>query len=130
MCRYRLAGKIKDEYQFSEQAQACLEEILDFLDNDSPDEIRFTVLKKVFMVAATETISDRDSLLPQQYMRLCRGLPSGEILILSTAYKMCKEGRHDYRSWNGRIWLATGQLVGAAVEYSVADSLNQAPRIY
>lgn len=85
---YRSRGKIKNDYQFCEQHQACLQEMLDFLDKDSPDEIRFATLKKVFLVAASETLSDRDSLLPQQYMRICRNLSSGEVILLATAYEI------------------------------------------
>lgn len=88
--RYRKKGKIKDDYFKSEQHQACLQEMLDFLDKDSPDEIRFSTMKKVFLVAATEEISNRDSILPQQYMWICRGLSSGEILVLGATHRQCK----------------------------------------
>jgi hypothetical protein len=83
---YRAKGLIKDDYTQSEQHKECLQEMLDFLDRDSPDEIRFTVLKKILLTAATEEISTRESVLPQQYMRVCRGLTSGEILVLLTTY--------------------------------------------
>ena len=49
--RYREKGKVKDDYQFSEQHQVCLQELLEFLDKDSPDEVRFEVLQKIFLVA-------------------------------------------------------------------------------
>ena len=54
---YRDKGRIKDDYVGTEQHQAWLQELLEFLDNDSPDEIRFETLKKIFLVAATETAS-------------------------------------------------------------------------
>lgn len=63
---YRAKGRIKDDYVRTEQHQACLQELLLFLDNDCPDEIRFQTLKKIFLVAATEAASDRTSLLPYQ----------------------------------------------------------------
>jgi len=37
---YRAKGRIKEDYQFSEQHKACLQEMLDFLDKDIPDETR------------------------------------------------------------------------------------------
>ena len=64
--------------------------MLDFLDKDSPDELRFSVLKKIFLVAATETQSSRDSLLPQQFMRLCRALGAGEVVVLSATYQIAQ----------------------------------------
>ena len=83
---YRAKGLIEDDYIQSEQHKECLQEMLDFLDRDSPDETRFAVLKKILLTAATEEISTRESVLPQQYMRVCRGLTSGEILVLLTTY--------------------------------------------
>ncbi len=87
---YREKGQIKDDYLETEQHCSCLQELLDFLDNDSPDELRFEVIKKVFLTAATETVYDRDSLLPYQFMRLCRRMSSGEIIILNATYKIAK----------------------------------------
>jgi hypothetical protein len=87
---YREKGKITEDYQQSEQHQDCLQELLDFLDEGPPDTSRFTVLKKILLVAATETASRRDSVLPQQYMRICRHLTSGELLVLLTAHSVSK----------------------------------------
>jgi hypothetical protein len=127
---YREAGKIKDEYQFSEQAQACLQEMLDFLDNDSPDEIRFTVMKKVFLVAATEKVSKRDSVLPQQYMRICRGLSSGEILVLSAAFEISKtakpnQGTSPFREWLQNVAAQSGLKHPSLVEIHEEELLRK-----
>jgi hypothetical protein len=46
---YKNKGKIKDDYQTTEQHIECLQEILDFIDSDLPDEKRFSVLKKYFL---------------------------------------------------------------------------------
>ncbi len=90
---YREKGRIKDDYIGTEQHRSSLQELLDFLDNDSPDEIRFEVMKKIFLVAATETASDRNSLLPYQFLRLCRGMSSGEVIVLNTTYRIAKSGQ-------------------------------------
>ena len=66
--KFREKGRIKGDYATTEQHYECLQEILDFLDTDSPDRIRFAALKEIFLTTATEMISDRESLLPQQYM--------------------------------------------------------------
>jgi len=87
---YREKGKIKEDYAQSDQHQECLQELLDFLDEGPPDTSRFSVLKKILLVAATETASKRESVLPQQYMKICRGLTSGELLVLLTAYNVSK----------------------------------------
>ena len=89
-------GKIKDDYTKSEQHLNCLQELLDFLDNDIPDETRFAALKKIFLVAASETISNREEILPQQFIRICKRLTSGEIVVLLTTYKLAKEKNFKY----------------------------------
>ena len=45
--KFKKMGRISDEYEKTEQHQACLQEMLDFLDKDTPDEIRFSFLKKM-----------------------------------------------------------------------------------
>ena len=102
---YQEKGRVKDDYFLTDQHQECFQELLDFLDDDSPDDIRFTVLKKIFLTAATETISDRDSVLPQQYMKVSRSLSSGEILVLSGAYKIVKEGHPFDTGMTALTWL-------------------------
>lgn len=87
---YRDDGRIKDDYQASEQHYECLQEMLDFLDYDSPDKNRFELLKQIFLIAATESKTDRESLIPQQFMKVCRQLSSGEIIVMSTAYRISK----------------------------------------
>ncbi|MEK6559946.1 MAG: hypothetical protein AABZ43_07355 [Planctomycetota bacterium] len=101
--QYRAKGRIKEDYPNTEQHYTCIQEILDFLDSDPPEEIRFDILKKIFLVAATEKVSDRKSLLPQQYMKVCRTLSSGEIVVLSTAYKISKQEYIKHNS--AAVWL-------------------------
>jgi hypothetical protein len=89
--QFRDKGRVKDDYQKSEQHKVCLQELFDFLSKDSPDEIRFSVLKKILLVAAGETKSTRESLAPQQYMRIGRQLSDGEILVLFACYRALKD---------------------------------------
>lgn len=77
--------------------------MLDFLDKDSPDERRFSILKAIFLGAATETQSTRDSVLPQQYMSLCRTLSSGEVIVLQTTFAISETGYTSTNSAND--WL-------------------------
>ena len=86
--RYEAKGKIKEDYQFTEQHKVCLQELLEFLDKDSPDEVRFRVIKQIFLVAASEEVSDRNSLLPQQFMKIARSLSSGEVVMLKTIWQI------------------------------------------
>jgi hypothetical protein len=86
--KLREKGRIHADYSQTEQCHACLQEVLDCLDRDSPDKVRFDFIKGVFLVAAQEKRSDRESVLPQQYMWLARQLSSGDILVLSATYQL------------------------------------------
>lgn len=85
--KYRHKGKIKDDYLDSNQHKECLQELLDFLDGESPDQLRFNALKNIFLRAASEDKTDRASVLPQQYMRIIRSLTAGEAILLFSAYQ-------------------------------------------
>lgn len=103
---YREKGKIKEDYQISEQHHVCLQEMLEFLEKDSPSKIRFDVLKKIFLVAASEVHSDQESLLPMQYMKIARSLSDGEILLLSATWSIYKKSEPE----NEKIQHATEWL--------------------
>ncbi len=90
--QYREKGRIKDDYMATEQHAECFQEMLDFIDS-SPDQIRFETLKKILLVTAAEDHSSRDSVLPQQYMKLVRELSSGEVLVLLNTYTLAKKPR-------------------------------------
>ena len=103
--KFREKGRIKEGYEQTEHHQTCLQEMLDFLDQDSPDEISFSFFKKIFLVASTEEVLDRDSILPSQYMRICRNLKSGEIIVLAAVYKMVKQGGWNPDDMQAVSWL-------------------------
>ena len=86
--KYREKGRVKDDYLNTEQHQECLQEMLDFLDRGNPDARRFSILKAIFLGAATESMSSRDSILPQQYMSLCKTLSSGEVIVLNATFAL------------------------------------------
>jgi hypothetical protein len=90
-------GKIKEDYHTTEQHLNCLHELLEFLDKDIPDELRFNTLKKILLIAASEKISSRDDILPQQFMRICKSLSSGGIIVLSTAYDLAKKNNFNFK---------------------------------
>lgn len=84
---YRNKGRVTDDYVHSSQHQECLQELLDFLDGESPDQLRFDALKRIFLNAANDGQNDPDSVLPQQYMRIIRSLSAGETVLLFSAYR-------------------------------------------
>ena len=77
----------------------------DFLDKDSPDQVRFDAIKGIFLTAATERLSPRDSFLPQQYMQTCRSLSSGEVVVLKTIYEAVQQDVWKHEEKGAGKWL-------------------------
>ena len=90
----REKGRIKDDYADTDQHFTCLHELLDAMDNEIVDEQRFQIMKRVFFVASSEILSDRNDILPQQLMRIARSLTSGETIVLSTAHNVYLGGKY------------------------------------
>ncbi|MBE7508248.1 MAG: hypothetical protein HS101_18455 [Planctomycetia bacterium] len=75
-------GRIKSDYQNTEQCGACLYELLESLEKDSVDHERMKLIKRIFLAAATEEKSTRRDNLPLEFIRTARSLSAGEILVL------------------------------------------------
>lgn len=84
------SGRIKEGYEDSDQSKDLLQELLAALDNDLLDETIFNALKKIFLVTSSEKLFDRYNIEPLEYLRLCRKMTSGEILLLLVNYNICK----------------------------------------
>lgn len=83
-------GEIKDDYEKTEQATSCLQELLAALENPPVDEIKFKALKSIFLKAATEKISTRNDATPQLLMSVAKSLTATEILLLAAIYQIGK----------------------------------------
>jgi hypothetical protein len=121
----RSKGRIKEDYEETEQHRTCLKEMLDFLDSNKPDEARFSFMKKIFLMASTEKLADRDSIIPQQYMRICRELSSAEILIISSAYKFSKNKEWNKDESNASAWLKKIADDSGLVQPDLVDFYDQ-----
>lgn len=119
---YREKGKIREDYETSEQHAACLQELLDSLDTQLPDDKRLEVMKRIFLVASTEKHSTREDPLPLEFLRAARSLSSAEVLILNAAYALGKntssgEGVIEAEIWRGEIAEQSGLKHEALIEF-------------
>lgn len=83
-------GLIKEDYYDTEQCKTGIMELLDAIENDLIDETIFDAMKKVFLVTSSEKVFDREDIEPLEFLRLCRKMSSGEILLLMANYNICK----------------------------------------
>lgn len=114
---YRESGKIKEDFRYTDQNQMCFTELLRFLEQEMPDKDRFELLKRIYIVSATEKVFDRNSHVPLQFMQIARELNSGEMLVLSAAHRIAKEIPEekmpesvDWRTWVDIISKEAGLL--------------------
>lgn len=104
---------------------ACLHELLDALDREIVDERRFALLKKILLVAATESRSARNDSLPHQFMQLARKLQTGEILTLFATYRIYKEGTwKQEKHWAANKW-CTEVATEAGLEFAELAAIHE-----
>ena len=86
MQEYIAKGKIKEDFLNNPQNEQALCELLEFIDECTPDEERFKAMKSLFLCSVyTENAGD-DQILAWQFMKLCKQLDSGDLLILKAAF--------------------------------------------
>jgi hypothetical protein len=125
-------GKIKDDYQYTEQHKMCLLELLNFLDKDIADEERFDAIKKIILISATEKYSNRTEVLPQQYIRIIKNLSSAELLIIIASYNASKDldwkdnttNKKSIGDWKKEILSRTGLVYEELLDIEVEKLIN------
>ena len=86
--KYQEEGKIKEDYLESDIDRASFKELLEFIDEEVPDEIRFKAIKSIFFSLIVKDITEDEELLSYQLMQICKQLSSAEILVLKAVWDM------------------------------------------
>lgn len=96
---YRNKGKIKDDFFSTDKQRATLRELLEFIDNEAPDEERFKAMKSIFLKGISEDASETDEALAYELMQIGKKLESNDVIVLKAIHSLYKkieaEGRHD-----------------------------------
>jgi hypothetical protein len=108
--------RIKSEFLETEEGQVSLQELLDYLDKDLPNEEKFRAMKSIFFHGAASHNEGKPFKHATNLIRLCRQLAPEEILILGVCHKAFLDGR-------GRPHLSADSWQGLVAEYS--DGLVQ-----
>ncbi|MDP3948887.1 MAG: hypothetical protein Q8Q17_02985 [bacterium] len=88
--KYREEGKIKEDYLENDINRASFKELLKFIDEEAPDEIRFKAIKSIFFLLIAINTTEDEEILAYQLMQTCKKLSSAEILILTGTYAVVK----------------------------------------
>ncbi len=85
---YREKGEIKEDYFATNSNQASFNELLEFIDEEVPDEERMKAMKSIFLSSISKNSSEEDERLAYELMQICRNLSSGDILILKANFDL------------------------------------------
>jgi hypothetical protein len=84
-------GKIKSDYGQTDQARTIFSDTLESLGQANFDNDQLDLLRRLFLAAAAETETDRDSFLVREYITVGRSLSAGEIRVLAAYYNYLPE---------------------------------------
>jgi len=85
---YIKKGAIKEDFLKEPSDQSSFLELLNFIDNDNPDEIKFKAMKSLFFCSVSKGQDASTGHVSYELMRICRQLSAGEILVLKAAYEI------------------------------------------
>jgi hypothetical protein len=98
--KYAADGKIRSDYARTDQAQTIFADTLESLADANFDDEQLDLLRRLFLAAASETVTDRNNMLAREYIEVGRTLATGEIRILAAYYRyldqwaaLAKQGR-------------------------------------
>lgn len=95
---YTEKGKIKPNWDLVEKNRASFLELLNCIDEESPDEIKFNAIKSVFLSSISINNNQEDS-LNYQLLKITKKLTSGDILVLKALYEIAND--KDYQKEKG-----------------------------
>jgi hypothetical protein len=84
-------GRIKDDYTQTDQARVLLGDTLESISDQNLDVEQLDLLKRLFLAAASEKITDRNDILAREYLSIGRSLSAGEIRMLAACYMYLPE---------------------------------------
>jgi hypothetical protein len=88
---YTDKGKIKEDYLDKDQNFQALSDLLEFIDGEAPDEDRFNAMTTLFIRKVSHDSTDEEQLLSYQFMKICKDLDSGDLLVIKAAYDIVND---------------------------------------
>lgn len=100
--KLRDAGKIPDDFGEKKYGPKTWEEIIRIIDEETPDADRLDALKAMFYEVNKKNATDGERIAAYHLWQIAKGLSSGEILLLKTAYEQRNTypaNRSGYNDW-------------------------------
>lgn len=90
---WKADGKIASDYGATDQARVLYGDLEGSLEDTTLDQEQLALLRKLFLAAAAEKSTNRNSPLPRMYLAIGRELSAAEIEILAQTYRYVPEWR-------------------------------------
>ncbi len=125
---YRNKGKIRENYLKSDINRATFKELLSFIDDESPDDVRFKAIKSIFISSIEKGVDAKGEMLAYQIMQICKKLSSAEILILKANYQLVKNENYfagkgvDFENARVSNW---SQVVAGQIGHGLSELVLQ-----
>src|SRR5207245_1411929 len=81
-------GKLKENYADDPLGFKSLQELIEFIDSEAPDEDRLRGVKAMFYAINSTETADNERILMYELLRLAKRLSGSEIRLLAVLYKM------------------------------------------
>ena len=85
-------GIIKADFLENDVNRSCFKEILEFVDDESPDEVRFAAMKSILFSSLEIGIEAKNELIAHELMKICRELSFAEVMIMKANLAYLAEG--------------------------------------
>lgn len=119
----REKGKLADDFAEKKYGFQTWVELLQIIDEDTPDEDRLEALKAMFYSANKVKAAEGEQILGYQLFQIAKRLSSNELLVLKAVYGMNKQGKFvsgqiGFREWTKIVSEDMGHRVAALVEHA------------
>lgn len=120
----RERGKLADDFAERKYGFQTWVELLQIIDDDSPDEDRLEALKAMFYAANKVNATDGQQIVAYQLFQIAKKLNSNELLVMKAVYALfLKESQ--FRNTNFRDW---AQAVAGGLGHSVIGLIEVADK--
>jgi hypothetical protein len=119
----REKGRLADDFAENKYGFQSWVELIQIIDDDTPDEDRLEALKAMFYAANTVNVTDGQQIVAYQLFQIAKKLNSNELLVMKAVYELfLKESQFrnsHFREWAQAVARHLGHAVIGLVE--VAD---------
>ena len=117
-------GRLADDFADKKYGFQSWVELLQIIDDDTPDEDRLEALKAMFYAANKVNVTDGQQIVAYQLFQIAKKLNSNELLVMKAVYALVlKEGQ--FRNTHFRDW---AQAVAGHMGHSVIGLIEAADK--